>query len=65
MDHLDADGLITNRQRAFHKGRSCTTQLCTVIHDWSKTIDKGLQTDVFTLDFSKAFDRVPHELPTA
>ena len=41
--------------------RSCTTHLCTVIHDLSKTIDQGLQTDVFILDFAKAFDSVPHE----
>ena len=61
MNHLDAHGLITNRQHAFHKGRSCTTQLCTVIHDLSKTIDQGLQSDVFILDFAKAFDSVPHE----
>ena len=61
MNHLDAHGLITNRQHAFHKGRSCTTQLCTVIHDCSKTIDQGLQTDMFILDFAKAFDSVPHE----
>ena len=54
-------GLITNRQHAFHKGRSCTTQLCTVFHDWSKNIDQGLQADVFILDFAKAFDSVPHE----
>ena len=61
MNHLDAHGLITNRQHAFYKGRSCTTQLCTVIHDWSKSIDQGLKTDVFILDFAKAFDSVPHE----
>ena len=61
MNHLDAHGLITNRQHAFHKGRSCTTQPCTVIHDLSKTIDQGLQSDVFILDFAKAFDSVSNE----
>ena len=61
MNHLDTNGLITNRQHAFHEGHSCTTQLCTVIHDWSKTIDQGLQTEVFILDLAKAFDSVPHE----
>ena len=65
MNQLDAHRLITNRQHAFHKGRTCTTQLCTVIHDWSKTVDKGLQTDVFIQDFAKAFNSVPHERPTA
>ena len=61
MNHLDAYGLIMNIQHAFHKGRICATQLCTVIHDWSKTIDQGLHTDVFILDFAKAFDSVPHQ----
>ena len=61
MNHLDAHGMITNRQHAFHKGHSCTTQLRTVIHDWSKSIDQGLQTDTFILDFAKAFDSVPNE----
>ena len=61
MNHLDAHGLITNWQHAFYKGRCCTTQLCTVINDWSKSIDQGLQTDVFILDFAKAFDSVPHK----
>ena len=60
-----AQELISNRQHAFHKGRSCITQLCTVIHDWSKTIDQRLQTDVFILNFTKAFDSVPHERPKA
>ena len=61
MNHLDAHGLITNRQHAFHKGHSCTTQLCSVIRDWSKAIDQGIQTDVFILEFAKAFDSVPHK----
>ena len=40
---------------------SCTTQLCTVVHDFSKSIDQSLQNDVFILDFAKDFDHVPHE----
>ena len=61
MSHLDSHGIITDRQHAFRKDRSCTTQLCTVLHDWSESIDQGLQTDAFILDFAKAFDSVPHE----
>ena len=61
MSHLDSHGIISNRQHAFRKGRSCTTQLCTVLHDWCETTDQGLQTDAFILDFAKAFDSVPHE----
>ena len=31
-----------------------------IINDFSKNLDMGRQTDVVLLDFSKAFDRVPH-----
>ena len=30
------------------------------IQDFAKNLDKGLQTDVIFLDFSKAFDKVNH-----
>ena len=43
------------------KGRSCLSQLLTVFHDWSSNRNSGLSTDVVLLDFSKAFDSVPHE----
>ena len=39
----------------------CETQLISVIHDWAKGINFRSQTDVILLDFSKAFDSVPHE----
>ena len=59
--HLELNGILNPKQHAFRRHRSCTTQLCTVIHDWAKSIDAGFQTDVFILDFAKAFDSVPHE----
>ena len=59
--HLELNGIITSRQHAFRRHHSCVTQLCTVIHDWTSFIDAGFQTDVFILDFAKAFDTVPHE----
>ena len=39
---------------------SCETQLVTLQHDLASTLDKGVQTDMVVLDFSKAFNRVPH-----
>ena len=62
MSHLDNHNIITDRQHAFRKHHSCETQLCNVIHDWAKNIDYGKQTDIFILDFEKAFDTMPHEL---
>ena len=29
-------------------------------HDWANTLNSGGQTDVLFLDFTKAFDSVPH-----
>ena len=45
-------------QHKFRKGRSCETN-----NDGghAKQMDDGMQTDVIILDFSKAFDTVPHQ----
>ena len=44
------------------KGMSCETQLVEAIHDWTTILNKGQgQVDVILLDFSKAFDTVPHQ----
>ena len=43
-----------------NKRRSCETQLLLTIQDLASTIDVMGQTDVILLDFSKAFDKVPH-----
>ena len=61
MSHLEEHNVITDKQHAFRKHHSCETQLCSVIHDWARNIDKNKQTDIFILNFEKAFDTVPHE----
>ena len=37
------------------------TQLAVTIDDLMRNLDNKLQTDVVILDFSKAFDTVPHD----
>lgn len=54
--------LITKAQHGFLQGRSTSTQLLTVFHEINKCLDSGTQTDCIYLDFSKAFDSVPHNL---
>jgi len=48
-------------QHGFVSGRSCTTNLLHFLEILTKDIDEGLSMDVIFLDFSKAFDKVPHK----
>ena len=61
MAHLDEHKLLSDRQHAFRKNRSCETQLIIVINDWVKTLEVKY-TDTFILDFEKAFETSLHEL---
>ena len=45
----------------FRSGFYCETQLLITLNDFLKANDQGQQTDIIILDFSKAFDTVPHE----
>ena len=58
--HLDAHGILTPLNHGFRKHHSCETQLLLTTHDLLRLRDKGKQVDVAILDFSKAFDTVPH-----
>ena len=60
--HFDKHHVLTNRNHGFRKGYSCETQLTITVDELCRNIDKGHQTDVAILDFSKAFDKVPHDL---
>ena len=57
---ITKDIFISN-QFGFMKGKSCLSQLLKVFHDWAHNRNSGLPTDVVFLDFTKAFDSVPHE----
>ena len=63
MRHLDKHELLTDCQQCFRRRRSCETQLFTLADELIKGLDKGRQLDLIILDFSKAYDRVPHERP--
>ena len=60
--HFWLDQNIFNpNQYAYLSGKSTLTQLLSCFDDWSKSRNKSKSTDVVFLDFSKAFDSVPHE----
>ena len=61
MQHLDTYNILIDCQHGFRPRRSCETQLITLVDELAKSLNKGKQYDLAILDFSKAFDRVPHE----
>ena len=61
MDHLIEKQLITESQHGFRKGRSCLTNLLAFLDVATESFDTGKQLDIAYLDFSKAFDKVPHK----
>lgn len=60
MCHSKVLGL-TDCQHGFRARRSCETQLLTLAQELVSGLDRKHQYDLIILDFSKAFDRVPHE----
>lgn len=61
VHYMETNDLFTKYQFGFRKRRSCVTQLLEVLETWSKSLDEGLPLDVIYLDFSKAFDKIPHQ----
>ena len=60
--YLENNFLLSEKQHGFRKGRSCLTQLLSHYDTLIRNLNKGLETDVIYLDFSKAFDKVDHAL---
>ena len=61
MKHLEQHNILTDSQHGFRAKRSTETQLIQTIHDISKSLDKKETVDMAILDFTKAFDKVPHK----
>ena len=60
MEFWGGANVFNPNQFAYMKGRSTVTQLLSCFNDWAKSRKKRNPTDVILLDFSKAFDSVPH-----
>ena len=54
-------GWLYEGQYAFRLGYSCESQVVTVCQDIAALLDEGFRTDAIVIDFSKAFDLVPHD----
>ena len=60
-NYLEKNSILTPSQHGFRIGHSCETQLISAVNDWAKSINNRNKVDIAILDFSKAFDSVPHE----
>ena len=60
ISHLERHNILADEQHGFRKKRSCESQLINTVHGLAKGLNSKQRTDAVLLDFSKAFDKVPH-----
>ena len=61
MEHMESNHLLNDVQHGLVPGRSCSTQLLTVLNEWTSALEDGDNIDALYMDFAKAFDTVPHQ----
>ena len=61
VKHLESNNLINETQHGFRRRRSCLTNLLVFFDKLTRAVDEGNDLDVIYLDFTKAFDKVPHQ----
>ena len=54
MSHLDSNQVLVNYQHGFRKILSCETHLIYTVEEIARSLDKGKETDLIIMDFSKA-----------
>ena len=59
---LDENRLIYSSQHSFTKGKSCLTNVIKFVDRFFEWCDQEDSLDIIYLDFSKAFDKVPHKM---
>ena len=60
MAHYENLSILTDKQHGFRSKRSCESQLILTINDLAQCLNNKSQIDMAIMDFSKAFDSVPH-----
>ena len=60
LKYLDKHHILPNYQHGFRKGHPCESQILITLDDLYRSFDKRNQVDVGVLDFSRAFNTVPH-----
>ena len=61
MSHFSKNKILTPVQHSFRSRHSCESWLLITTDDFIQNFEGKTQTDVVVLDFSKAFDVVPHQ----
>ena len=61
MSHFSENKMLTPVQHGFRSKHSCESQLLITTDEFIQNFESKTQTDVVVLDFSKAFDVVPHQ----
>ena len=61
LKHFEKYSILTTLNHGFRSGYSTETQLLVTMHDLLQATDARVQVDIAILDFSKAFDTVPHD----
>ncbi len=60
MSHLNEHNILTTRQHGFRAKHSCESQLIITVDDLARSLDCRTPLEMIIMDFSKAFDIVPH-----
>ncbi|MEL7307906.1 MAG: reverse transcriptase family protein, partial [Pseudomonadota bacterium] len=60
-NHLISNNLLNSSQHGFLARRSCLTNLLSFFETLTDAVDQKLCADVVYLDFSRAFDTIPHK----
>ena len=61
VKHMSRNDFFSPFQYGFVSGKSCVTQLLEFLDDITESLDQGGDIDIIYLDFSKAFDKIPHK----
>ena len=61
MNFFEDNQIVCDQQHGFRKHRSCESLTTSTVQDLASGLDISQKIDAILLDFSKAFDKVPHQ----
>ena len=62
VDFVEENSLLSHNQHGFRRGHSCLSKLLAHFDEIFHNLEQSHDSDVIYLDFSKAFDKVDHNL---